>query len=561
MTVPKPPAATTATMPEPSELAGRASRGAGALRVASWLIAVLLLLGAATAAVNNLSYTGMWWDETTCFWGSQGLAKYVRPFAPPGGLREVVVLNRYESLDPGGFTVLLHFWTRAGTGLAWLRSLPFAFFLLGAACLGLLGWRLTGSSGAALAAAAVPMLYPAALYFAFEIRAFSMEMAGVAVGALGLVMAMERPSTARLALLGVVCAAFLSSRYSYALFAAGLCLAAFTGLVRHGIGVVAATRRMLALVAPLAAAGAGIVAVTLRHQVWPEMHGGALGLTSPVYTRAAVLGEGTGGTGLLATNLVSAAALPITVAIAFFLLLRRYFNRALAPRGGGERPGDRLGLISSLYVLVLAVQGISVIVSLLGWYPWDIDSRWSAYLVMVSAVAAVALGSDAVLLCRLALDRWVLGSAVRSAIACLGVVPVLVLAVVAIDRATGHVQLMETSHRTNVAPQIDRLPIATLEPRSVFVAFYEVPVLRYLYEHGPYKDRAEYPRVYRFEKGSEWRAKLPIDARREGLRYLVSALPAEDVAARFPAVPVARVGPAGSRLRAFVANSAGEVSP
>lgn len=182
-------------------------------------------------AVDNLGYDDMWWDESAQFWVSQGLSGDAAPFTPSRNLREVVCMNTFENLDPGGFSILLHLWTRLGTGLVHLRSLPLAFFFVGMAALGCLGWRLTRSPLFAVAAAALPCLYPAARYFGLEIRAYSMEMAGVALAALALVLVRERPSTGRAALLGIVCAAFLSSRYSFVFVVAALAVAFCFGCV------------------------------------------------------------------------------------------------------------------------------------------------------------------------------------------------------------------------------------------------------------------------------------------------------------------------------------------
>ena len=211
-------------------------RSNGARATVVVLTSALLLTGVAGLAIHNLGYAGMWWDEAAQFWISQGLSNYSPPFAEAQGVRDVVRMNRLENLDPGGFSVLLHAWTAFGRGLAWLRSLPFAFFVLAVAAVGLLGWRLTRSALFALAAAATPMLYPAVLYFALEIRAYSMEMAGLALGVLALVLRRERPSVARALLVGLTCAVFLSSRYSFALVTLALAGAYWQGCARRTPG-------------------------------------------------------------------------------------------------------------------------------------------------------------------------------------------------------------------------------------------------------------------------------------------------------------------------------------
>jgi hypothetical protein len=108
----------------------------------------------------------------------------------------------------------------------------------------------------------------------------------------------------------------------------------------------------------------------------------------------------------------------------------------------------------------------------------------------------------------------------------------------------------EGPYRTDVALQLDRLP-RVLPEHSVFVAFYEVPMVRYLYEYGPFVARPEYPGAFRFETPAEWRAKVPIAADAEGIAFIVSALPIAEARARFPGFTLLpRPGPDRSRSRA-----------
>ena len=514
------------------------------------LTGALMLSGLAVLAVNNLGYTGMWWDESAQFWVSQGLKQYSPPFTKSRGVLDVVRMNRAENLDPGGFSLLLHFWAAHSKGLKWLRALPFAFYLLGAASLGLLGWRLTHSAPFALASSAVPSLYPAALYFGFEIRAYSMEMAGVAIGALALMHALEKPSWARASLLGVICAAFLTSRYSFVLFTAALCFAFWRAGAQRPDRPVTDVQRLLAVLLPVFLAAAAVWWITLRHQLWAEMAGGWLGVVSPAYTRASILGHGANDFELLWRNLFSLAALPVTACALVVALLRRRVYASL--QGSPQIAGlDRLReVFTPLYTVIFGTQALSIFASLLGAYPWDIASRWSAYLVMVSALSVIVLGAETVAVLRVVLSgragaRWPEGLARRAG----GAVAFLVVAV-GWFQAISYRQTVESPHGTDLALQIDRLPLASLSDRSVFVAFYEVPVLRYLYEYGPYSGRSEYPAKYRFETQSEWRDKVPIDARGEGIAFVVSNLPFAMACARFPGSTLRGVGPEGSRLLA-----------
>jgi hypothetical protein len=512
------------------------------------LFGAILLSSLMLFARNNLEYTGMWWDEAAQFWVSQGLSNYAQPFAAPRSVRDVIRMNNSENLDPGGFSLLLHFWTKAGKGLKWLRSLPFLFFLLGSASLGLLGWRLSRSVAFALTACVAPLLYPGAIYFGFEIRAYSMEMAGIAFGTLMLLHALENSSFARLSLLGMTCAGFLSSRYSYIFFIAALCCAWWYAPTQRQDDLRTRARQVLLVLLPVLAAGIAIVYVTLHHQLWPEMRGARLGIAAPIYTRAFVLGASADVISVLYRNFLSLPALPITAALIAFLFLRRPLYTSLARHGVGtelDRVRDRF---EALYVLILAIQAISIIVSLLGYYPWDISSRWSAYLLMVSVLSAIILSGEITVVVRhlisLRTDKGVIE---RRAIQ-VGVLILLLIVAFGFHRSVLYRQAVQSRYRANVALQLSELPLASPGDRSVFVAFYEIPVLRYLYEYGPYAGREEYPRLFRFETDKEWRNRLPIDADREGIEFIVSDLPLDEVSARFPGHTLRRTRSEGSRL-------------
>jgi hypothetical protein len=458
-------------------------------------------------------------------------------------------MNCLENLDPGGFSVLLRVWTGGGCGLAWLRALPFSFFVAASLALGLLGWRLTRSPVFAAAACAAPSLYPAFLYFAFEIRAYSTEMAGVALGALALDFFHERPSTARALLTGAVCAAFLTSRYSFIFAAAALAAALWRACPREA-GRRTALRSVAAFVLPIALMALPVWWMTLSFQLRPTMNGGPLGIASPAYTRGAVLLHGANDLQLILRNLLSPPALPITLAILAAASVRRRVYARLA--GGSTGPElERIRERHAVFVpYIIGVQLISVVASALGFYPWDIASRWSAYLVALSAVAAIVLAAEARSLVLVALAGRHGAAAAGRRLRIVEVTLAVALVLSASACALLHRQSVEAPRRTNVAIQIDRLPFASLAEHTVFVAFYEVPMVRYLYEYGPYRGRPEYPGVFRFETPAEWRTRTPFSVRAEGTTFIVSALAPAEAQVRFPGADVRPFGPEGSRLLA-----------
>ncbi len=551
----------------PPRAGGAAAGGAGvsagyARRGGLAIAAVLLASGVAALGVHNLRYPGMWWDESAQFWVSQGLSNYSPPFAAPRGWRDVIRSNRYENLDPGGFSLLLHFWTVAGRGLGWLRAFSLAFYVLGTAALGVLGWRLTRSAVFALAAAAAPSLYPAALYFGFEIRAYGMEMAGVAAGALALAWALEKPSPARALLLGLTCAAFVGSRYSFAMVAAALAGAYAVAVLRRGVGAASARRQLVALLLPVCAAAAMAWWVTLRHQLWPDMTAGPLGLSSPAYTRASVLGHGADDIALLWRNLFSLPALPLTACAVHVAFFRRWAYGRLPSMPDAAASGPSRAVFASLHAAILGTQALSAAASLLGLYPWDIASRWSAYLVMLSALAAVLVGAELVALGRGALARSLNGGGPRRLARRIGAAAALLVVAAGWCHAREYRYAVAGPRRTNLAPQIEALPAASLRDSSVLVAFYQVPALRYLYEFGPYAGRGEYPRIFRFETESEWRRQAPFAAAADGIAFVVSAWTIDEARARVPGVRLSPVGPAAGGLLAVAgATGAGGGSP
>ena len=125
----------------------------------------------------------------------------------------------------------------------------------------------------------------------------------------------------------------------------------------------------------------------------------------------------------------------------------------------------------------------------------------------------------------------------------------LVVAAASLSAAL-HRQSIEGGWRTDLALQIDRLPPGAFAPGRVFVTWYEVPTLRYLYEHGPYAGRPEYPSSFRLETLAEWETKAPIAATRDGIEFIITAMSVGLAETRFPGCVLRPYGGAGSHLLA-----------
>jgi hypothetical protein len=168
---------------------------------------------------NNLSNENLWFDESGQFWMAKGLSHYSPPLSKEGNLIEVIRQNSLMNLDPGGFTVILHYWSKISNSILWLRMLPFTFYILTIVTIGLITYQFSGSKGLSLISMfLLPVLRGDLLYYAFEIRAFSMEYFGIAISLLLLIFFLKKKTNKNLLLLMFVMAIFCTSRYSFIVF-------------------------------------------------------------------------------------------------------------------------------------------------------------------------------------------------------------------------------------------------------------------------------------------------------------------------------------------------------
>lgn len=96
-------------------------------RIQNFGIILLILL-----VLVGLSFFSPYFDfdEAGQFWISKGLNHESAPLSVASGLSDVIVNNHDYNLDPGGFSVLLHFWSMISDNYVWLRILPYLFFVL-----------------------------------------------------------------------------------------------------------------------------------------------------------------------------------------------------------------------------------------------------------------------------------------------------------------------------------------------------------------------------------------------------------------------------------------------
>jgi hypothetical protein len=435
-----------------------------------------------------LDNVGFWFDEAMQFFMSLGSDPFAGPFTRPGRLIDAVHLNGRDNLDPGGLTILLHWWLHGGTDAVWLRTLPLFFFLLGAAALALIGWRRFRSLPFALLCGLVPALYPLLLFYATELRAYSMEFAGITVGcALIDTIALKRTRDPLLLAAGATFAFFLTSRYAFALFTAACAFALVTSCyLRRRAG--APTTRLAdlpALAVPVATAALLIALFAL----WPQYkarisyEGGAMLQYFAATTAAAksfneILYA-------LAHNLFGRTGLPITIAAlaGLLVLLQKTSRKDGAMRARIDGVAERVERADLAPICLICLGALALSVLTWRWHPWDTSAKWSLWLHGLSAVVLVQFAAAA-LACMPA--RFTASAFTGAA---------LLVAAALLDVR------LATYQRGNWPDLVSELTkLESLEPAAGTVAIdvYDYPRLRYLYENGPLTGHGIYPGAFRF---------------------------------------------------------------
>jgi hypothetical protein len=450
------------------------------------LLVAGVLAAAATAALVpfalwHLQRTGLWYDESMQFWMALGGDGFDAPLTPAGTVHDAIMSNAWGNLDPGGFTLALRAWmSLGGESALWQRALPLSLFLLGMAALAGLGWTWRRSVAFAALAGLVPALFPLLLDYATEVRAYSMEFAGICLGALCVARLIERPTVGRALVAGFVIGVFLSSRYSYVLFAAAVCASLiWVALAQRPTGRASVLSLALAFAAPLLAIG-GLLArypVRLQYKLRIAHEGGDyLAYLDPLKA------TGKSAADIAATaagNLLHPAAAPLT-ALAL-IGVAALIAPAWRHRFAFASPAPQTAAFAIVGLVTLAATAI-----VWPWHPWDIDTKWSLYLHTLSAIAIVRFAASALSFADApagtGLERdWRVGA-------------MLLAGVLALDiRLAMH-------HRPAGNTLVDTLAYLQARPPlpdTVAVIGHWYPTVRYFYEYGDFRGSTFYPAAFR----------------------------------------------------------------
>lgn len=311
-----------------------------------WIIIILLFMK------NNITDPNFWFDESGQFWMSKGLNHYSLPFEQTGNLLAVVSNNATYNLDPGGFSILLHYWTMISNTPSFLRLLPLIFYILSMVfvsklCLHWFPKNFLSNYGGLI------LLFSKLLkHYAFELRPYSMEMFTAVLSLYFCYKISLILNDKKYALLaGLSLALLLTSRYpGFITVGVLVCLTLFD-LIQQGVNK-NKIKNFLYFILPISISSFIVYFFMLRKQ--------NPGINSPAYTNHLMLK-----TGNIGEILFSRPSL--VVYFPFILLVLLFF---LTSKNGFFIRFEKF----IKYTIILNVVFFGLSIS--GKHPWAFNSRW-----------------------------------------------------------------------------------------------------------------------------------------------------------------------------------------
>jgi hypothetical protein len=313
---------------------------------------------------ENITNQNLWFDETGQFWMAKGLNHWSKPLSPEGTIADVIANNAKHNLDPGGFTILLHFVTFLGNTPVILRILPFMFFLLSFILIVKIAFFWKQDNNICLLCGFVLFVSTLPPHYAFEVRAYSMEMFAV-LFTLYLVHNKEKiyQKTAYAFFAGLVMAVGITARYSVIISVIPLFFFIGYDVITRRIDIKKSWIRLAALVFPVLVMMVLIYCLTLRFQN-PSIN-------APNYVNA-VMFKTSGINSILGIKMLY--LIPLLTMIILFIRFRRtkWFEKY------------------NRFVVFAVIQNIFFIaLSLLGKYTWGINSRHDIATLLIFILAII----------------------------------------------------------------------------------------------------------------------------------------------------------------------------
>lgn len=346
----------------------------------SGVVATIFIgVGILGLAIHNLGNRYFWTDESSSFFTALG---WPGPGGEPGGLAEINA-TLVTFLDPGVFHLLIRLWTELfGYSIVALRILPFIFFFV--YIFGLFFWGRKLKVPLVLSAGIVGlmMLENITPYYSVELRAYSATQAAAVVLPL-IALWLINQRTFHVLLIATVSSIFLASM-QYATISANVA----TGLV---LVLAAFQLRNQARSWMLWILGAIVVFVLPAIYFFTRGNPFADQKSELGHVDNLVIRFQTGSEILstLQTNFLSLTAAPRTI----FLLLIPFLlitHRLARPDFGRLKPLD---LIVVIWIFVLTTVFVEAVLSIAGFLPWLVGTRWSITDISTIGLSLFALAT------------------------------------------------------------------------------------------------------------------------------------------------------------------------
>lgn len=170
---------------------------------------VLLLL----LIARNLFVPELWFDEAGQIFIAHGLNHFSEPLSPDGSFYDAMTANHDYNQDPGGYTAILYAWSKISSGHIWLRILSFIFFLGAIVFTCLISFEVLRDKKLAYASGLMVFALICGT-FAHEVRAYAMELCGTTYG-IWMVLKLRKPTTrTKLLSMSLILCLFITSRYT-----------------------------------------------------------------------------------------------------------------------------------------------------------------------------------------------------------------------------------------------------------------------------------------------------------------------------------------------------------
>jgi hypothetical protein len=332
--------------------------------IAATFIIVIILLS------RNLDSPNLWFDESGQFWMAKGLNHFSPPLQAEGNIKDVIHQNAAYNLDPGGFTIILHFWTKIANAHIWLRLLPFLFFILTMMVFSLITFKWTNNLTISLFMSFVAALSPLLIHYAFEVRPYSMEYLGTVLTVYFVERFKVKINNRGLMLFGCLMAIFMTSRYAVNIPILISVLIILFLVIKNSRDTKQFIVSAFSFGFPLLVSSILIYTLTFRYQI-PNVK-------PPVYVLSYML-KYKNITAFPDFPAFIIFNIPFIFFVGLYLYCKRY-NRNIANK------------FDLFFLIIIANNLAFIILSFLGINPWHAGIRWCITLNVLSFLCVAAIG-------------------------------------------------------------------------------------------------------------------------------------------------------------------------